>query len=443
MANISQITLPDGNTYDIKDANAATESYVDTGLASKQDALTAGTGINIDANNVISATGGGTITDVQVDGTSVVTSGVAQIDLTPYAESDDLATVATSGSYTDLTNKPTIPAAQVNSDWNASSGVAEILNKPNLATVATSGSYSDLSNTPTLGTASALNVPASGDASATEVVKGDDTRLTDARNAADVYSWAKASTKPSYTASEVGAVSTADGIVYGGTLSSAETIDLNDAQFRTSKARTIYWLQIGSNTSNAPISSGYGNLECHHYMQRFTTYSSGRTYIRWYVNNVWSAWKEINTTYTFEEGSVNGAFSVTPSGGSEQSVSIHGLGEYTTKDGSATNVATGTYTTLTSLAITAGTYLVEYQASFNANANGMRRIFITQSSTSTSANPQFSYINVQNTGASYGTALNGMVIVKTSNTVTLYLRAYHDAGVTLSTTGRIGTLRIK
>ena len=43
-----------------------------------------------------------------------------------------------------------IPAAQVNSDWNASSGVAEILNKPNLATVATTGSYTDLSNKPTI-----------------------------------------------------------------------------------------------------------------------------------------------------------------------------------------------------------------------------------------------------------------------------------------------------
>lgn len=61
-----------------------------------------------------------------------------------------LATVATSGSYNDLSNKPTIPAAQVNSDWDAASGVAQILNKPSLATVATSGSYTDLSNKPTI-----------------------------------------------------------------------------------------------------------------------------------------------------------------------------------------------------------------------------------------------------------------------------------------------------
>ena len=51
-------------------------------------------------------------------------------DLSIYAQSSDLATVATSGNYDDLTNKPTIPAAQVNSDWNSNSGVSQILNKP-------------------------------------------------------------------------------------------------------------------------------------------------------------------------------------------------------------------------------------------------------------------------------------------------------------------------
>lgn len=62
-----------------------------------------------------------------------------------------------------ILNKPTIPAAQVNSDWTAVSGVAQILNKP------------------TLGTAAALNVPTSGDAASGEVVKGSDTRLSNAR----------------------------------------------------------------------------------------------------------------------------------------------------------------------------------------------------------------------------------------------------------------------
>lgn len=47
-----------------------------------------------------------------------------------------LATVATSGSYNDLQDQPQIPDAQVNSDWNSSSGVSEILNKPTLGTAA-------------------------------------------------------------------------------------------------------------------------------------------------------------------------------------------------------------------------------------------------------------------------------------------------------------------
>ena len=50
----------------------------------------------------------------------------------------------------EILNKPTIPAAQVNSDWNAVAGVAQILNKPTLATVATTGSYTDLINQPSI-----------------------------------------------------------------------------------------------------------------------------------------------------------------------------------------------------------------------------------------------------------------------------------------------------
>jgi len=88
-----------------------------------------------------------TIPSAQVNSDWEAASGVAQILNKPT-----LATVATSGSYDDLSDKPTIPAAQVNSDWDAVSGVAQILNKPTLATVATSGSYNDLSNKPTIPT---------------------------------------------------------------------------------------------------------------------------------------------------------------------------------------------------------------------------------------------------------------------------------------------------
>jgi uncharacterized protein (TIGR02145 family) len=88
-----------------------------------------------------------TIPAAQVNADWDATSGVQQILHKP-----NLAPVATSGSYNDLSNKPTIPAAQVNADWNATSGVAQIMNKPVLADVATSGDYDDLDNKPTLAT---------------------------------------------------------------------------------------------------------------------------------------------------------------------------------------------------------------------------------------------------------------------------------------------------
>ena len=64
---------------------------------------------------------------------------------------------------------------------------------------------SDITDFPVLGTASSKDVATSGNASASQVVMGNDTRLSDARKASDVHDWAKASTKPTYTASEVGA----------------------------------------------------------------------------------------------------------------------------------------------------------------------------------------------------------------------------------------------
>ena len=85
--------------------------------------------------------------NVQADWTEADNTADSYIQNKP-----NLATVATSGSYNDLSNKPSIPAAQVQADWSEAddSAVDFIKNKPNLATVATSGSYNDLSNKPTI-----------------------------------------------------------------------------------------------------------------------------------------------------------------------------------------------------------------------------------------------------------------------------------------------------
>ena len=80
--------------------------------------------------------------------------------LTGYAKTADLSTVATSGSYNDLSDKPTIPTAYTHPSSHPASMIT------GLAKVATSGSYNDLSNKPTIPTIPS-SLPADGGNSAT------------------------------------------------------------------------------------------------------------------------------------------------------------------------------------------------------------------------------------------------------------------------------------
>ena len=91
---------------------------------------------------ILGKSGGG---GVQSDWAETDTKSMSYIKNKP-----ELSSVATSGNYDDLLNKPTIPEPQVNSDWNSESGVSQILNKPTLSIVATSGSYNDLTDKPTI-----------------------------------------------------------------------------------------------------------------------------------------------------------------------------------------------------------------------------------------------------------------------------------------------------
>ena len=79
----------------------------------------------------------------------------------------------------------------VDPSWSNISG------KPTFATVATSGSYNDLSNKPTIPTNTNQLTNGAG------FITSSDSRLSDSRPASDVYSWAKASSKPSYSWSEI------------------------------------------------------------------------------------------------------------------------------------------------------------------------------------------------------------------------------------------------
>ena len=87
MANIKKVQLPSGTEYDIKDATARTQ------IASKQDTLVSGT--NIKTVNNTSLLGSGNIaissgvTDVTLDGTSVVSGSTAILTSATLTASDD------------------------------------------------------------------------------------------------------------------------------------------------------------------------------------------------------------------------------------------------------------------------------------------------------------------------------------------------------------------
>ena len=89
-------------------------------------------------------------------------------------QSAQLGAVAYSNDYNDLSNLPTIPAAQVNSDWNSVSGVSEILNKPTIPAAQVNSDWNAVSglaeilNKPTIPTTldslTNVNVPAPSNA---------------------------------------------------------------------------------------------------------------------------------------------------------------------------------------------------------------------------------------------------------------------------------------
>lgn len=114
-------------------------------------------GIEASANNYALPTATGAVLGGVKVGTRLsIADGVLSAD----SQTDNNFTTALKNKLDGVADGAEV---NVNADWNSGSGDSQIMNKP------------------TLGTSSALNVPATGDAGTGEVVKGDDTRLTNAR----------------------------------------------------------------------------------------------------------------------------------------------------------------------------------------------------------------------------------------------------------------------
>lgn len=192
------------------------------------------------------------VSDVEVDGESVVTGGVAQIDLTGKSDVGHTHTTSAitdfptlfSGDYDDLSNKPTL----------FSGSYTDLTNKPTIPTVNNATLTIQKNGT----TVKTFTANASSDVTANISVP---TKVSDLTNDSGfitgytetdptVPSWAKASSKPSYTAGEVGAVPTTRK-VNGKALSSDITLSASDVSALPSST------SIPSKTSDLTNDSGF------------------------------------------------------------------------------------------------------------------------------------------------------------------------------------------
>ena len=140
----------------------------------------------------------------------------------------------------------------------------------------------------------------------------------------DIADWAKAESKPAYTASEVGLcnvdntadidkpISTATQMALDSkdylkaTEITGQTIDLNDITLNTAldkgKSRRYFCTSASAqNISNRPVSANepfeltvdnirYVNADAFNSVQRYTSVTRKRSYTRWCDDNIWRAW---------------------------------------------------------------------------------------------------------------------------------------------------------
>lgn len=117
ISELSTATLSDSLVMVVEGATATEKTTV----ASLKEYIQEG--VSIDVDSALSTTSENPVQN------KVITTA-----LNNKVDSSSLASVATSGAYSDLTGTPTIPAAQIQSDWNQTddSALDYIKNKPNI-----------------------------------------------------------------------------------------------------------------------------------------------------------------------------------------------------------------------------------------------------------------------------------------------------------------------
>ena len=151
----SVVNIPEVDFTEIYNAIDTKVDKVEGKGLSTNDYVTADKTKVTNINEVIeAATKNITATDISItlDKRNLVTNVVENIELNLPASTTALAGLMLPSDKTKLNGIAAGAEVNVNADWNATEGDALILNKPTLSTVATSGSYNDLTSKPTIPT---------------------------------------------------------------------------------------------------------------------------------------------------------------------------------------------------------------------------------------------------------------------------------------------------
>lgn len=149
------VNIPEVDFTEVYEAIDTKVDKVDGKGLSTNDYITADKTKVTNVNEVIEAAAKSvTATGISItlDKRNLVTNAVENIELDLPASTTALAGLMLPSDKTKLNGIAAGAEVNVNADWNATEGDALILNKPTLSTVATSGSYNDLTNRPTIPT---------------------------------------------------------------------------------------------------------------------------------------------------------------------------------------------------------------------------------------------------------------------------------------------------
>ena len=277
MASVKQLQIGN-NVYDIK----ATYDINNNSLAIQEltqaeyDALSTteqnnGTTYYITDGNGGGASGGGSSGTVDA-----YTKSQTNALLATKANTADLATVATSGSYNDLSNKPTIPAAQVQSDWNATTGIGAILNKPtNVSALTNDAGY-------------LTSIPASS--VAVELTQTEYNALSNAeKNNGTTYYITDSNIINSTTASDISYSNTTSGLSAATVQGAIDEIEhaIGSTTYYNHESDIIAWTPnssvVGNNYSGVNIRNGVVSIMLNLYTSAALT--SGTTYIAYTLSD--------------------------------------------------------------------------------------------------------------------------------------------------------------